>query len=434
MNRANKSCFIPTKFEEAGSKIRSGEALEIIFGGRRRLPLPGRPVPASVNYFKQPAGEKTSCFERWRDSVLTFLSQPLLSIWTVLTICHALLIIGWGAAFFFIGLLDAHLLCEPKDDCNPRNYFSNVAIQILTALFSYSAILTFTWRIANAHHLWLSSRSSAPGCDFYGRKTEAIWFHISRNRRSVIVVMHLLNTFGQVYTQVSRIVYSTYEETQSPRIGYYHCTISFIAAFVLGILSAAMQLWEERKVRQREPERFPPGPLEDAALSYRKWKRGNWSLIPFCCHKAQATISETVMSTPVVSNVVSATAKLASPAVEASAKGVELIFDLPWLLSDLVGGDKVPPNHNDGPSLTIVRAGILPKSHFPTCTRDPMARRRSLSRAAPRRCSLPPQPAALPPLAEPPAAASRPPPPPACCLLPAARRLALRDRLRGMPP
>ena len=66
--------------------------------------LPGRAAHPSVRVasLKAQAADEPTCGERGRDYVLAFLSHPLLSIWTIITILHFLLIIGWGATFFFL--------------------------------------------------------------------------------------------------------------------------------------------------------------------------------------------------------------------------------------------------------------------------------------------------------------------------------------------
>ena len=49
-------------------------------------------------------------------------------------------------------------------------------------------------------------------------------------------------------------------------------------------MGAFYQLLQERKLRREEPERFPAGPLESFALSYRGWRRGLWTIIPRSNH------------------------------------------------------------------------------------------------------------------------------------------------------
>ena len=57
--------------------------------------------------------------------------------------------------------------------------------QMLSGLFTYVATISLPWRLANAVHLY-SSRSAEPsaGFDFYGRKTDNIWFNVPWGKRA----------------------------------------------------------------------------------------------------------------------------------------------------------------------------------------------------------------------------------------------------------
>ena len=66
------------------------------------------------------------------------------------------------------------------------NYYANIAIHWLTALFSYITLYTLPWRISNAVHLWgccCTRRSCEEGFDFYGRPTKGIWCESRRAAR-----------------------------------------------------------------------------------------------------------------------------------------------------------------------------------------------------------------------------------------------------------
>ena len=149
-------------------------------------------------------GDQPSRLERLRDAILSWQAHSLLSCWTCVDITHGLLIVGWGAMFFFL-LVNWQAMCEPVDGrCEPRDGWYNVSIQILNILFTYGALMTLPWRLSNVAHLWCSRRSSAPGCDFYGRPTDAIWFHIPTIHRKGIILILLCSAFSQLANQVRR--------------------------------------------------------------------------------------------------------------------------------------------------------------------------------------------------------------------------------------
>ena len=269
---------------------------------RRRVPLPGFGVHPSWD--KTSSADDSTGIERTRDRVLEFLAQPLLSIWTLLAIVHMLLVVGVGAWFFFI-FLDSggpNNFAMSQDDSDKHR---NISIQVLTSLFTWSALLTMPWRLSNATHLTYNtgrdhfgfyhpccntvvgrlccapgpSRSCAAGHDFYGKETEAIWFNISTSHRRAIVTLLLMNTFSQFLNQAMRIVYYDYHSSNEYP-GSAWCNAPFATSMVTGIIAAFYQLLQERKLRREEPERFPSGPLESFALSYRGWRRGLWTIIP----------------------------------------------------------------------------------------------------------------------------------------------------------
>ena len=53
------------------------------------------------------------------------------------------------------------------------------------------------------------------GCDFYGRPTTAIWFHIPQAHRRRIMPLLLGNTFGQFANQATRCVYNIFDAQYS---------------------------------------------------------------------------------------------------------------------------------------------------------------------------------------------------------------------------
>ena len=223
----------------------------------RRIPLPARGVHPS--WSKSSSSDDSTCIERARDRVLGYLAQPLLSAWTLVGIVHMLAVVGVGAWYFFLLVDDQTFRNFPMSEV-VRHDFMNVGIQVLTALFTWSALLTMPWRLSNATHLTYNTgkdscntcagrlccaagkpRSCAPGLDFYGKPTESIWFNIPIFHRRVIVTLLLVNTFAQFMSQTARIVFNTYELSGSYP-GSVWCNATFGAAMGFGLLAAFWQL------------------------------------------------------------------------------------------------------------------------------------------------------------------------------------------------
>ena len=80
----------------------------------------------------------------------------------------------------------------------------NICMHVFTGLFSYLNLCTMPWRLSIAIHHWSSHRSSACGLDFYGRKTDALWFFTPPCARSVICTLLLLALGFHYATQVRR--------------------------------------------------------------------------------------------------------------------------------------------------------------------------------------------------------------------------------------
>ena len=161
--------------------------------------VPAAPVHASAaQALRRPPPADANCLERSRDHLLLMLCHPIWMTFAVAWIVALLasgtfIALAYGAIFvpqllawigrtnggsqtgkdvYAIGMSDADL-----------ELWANLCIQVLTALFSYVHIVAFPWRLSIAWHM-VDRRSSAPGRDFYGRKTEAIWFHIPTHPRN----------------------------------------------------------------------------------------------------------------------------------------------------------------------------------------------------------------------------------------------------------
>lgn len=176
-------------------------------------------------------------------------------------ICAAVLIVVDGALWFFL-VIGAHRMCDTPSrfNCEPRNWWYNFSIQFLNVNISYLAVVSLPWKLAHAHHLTASPRSSAVGRNLYGQPTEEVWFHIPPGKRKTIVFLLVINSFAQYLNQSMRIVYSTYER-QSTWPGNLLTSCFFLTSFSCAMVAGLRQLHAESTVRKQQPGRFPPGPI-----------------------------------------------------------------------------------------------------------------------------------------------------------------------------
>ena len=154
-----------------------------------------------------------------------------------------------------------------------------------TGLFSYFNIIVLPWRLSIAAHMCeCFGRASDPGRDFYGRSTEAVWFHIPRMPRLVIICCLLASTACHFANQISRFVYQTYELSDTFP-GVLVCNATFGGAVLFGLMAGVVQLAQEKTLRRQHPERYPPGVVAHV-LDLKR--RGELSIIQLLCCRLNA--------------------------------------------------------------------------------------------------------------------------------------------------
>ena len=153
----------------------------------------------------------------------------------------------WSREANLVGFTDDELM-----------YWANVCFHICTGLFSYLNGISIPWRVSIfLHHC--SRRSDAPGCDFYGRDTEAIWFHIPSRWRATIAFFLCASVFFHFATQITRFIWSDYEGSNDPADGLVPVNVTFVLSIVFAICGGISQARQEKKLMALNPERYPPG-------------------------------------------------------------------------------------------------------------------------------------------------------------------------------
>eukprot|EP01134_Creolimax_fragrantissima_P002069 CFRG2069T1 len=193
--------------------------------------------------------------ELLRDRLLVVLDKSFLS--TVAVVVWMILVIIVGALFFFL-LVGAFTI----GDENANKEWLNYSIQALNVLFSYTAVFSIVWRVANLVHLSTPSRSSERGMDFYGQPTTKIWFHLSRNRRLFISWMLVCNCVTQYINQIMRIIYFSVEDSENMP-GIVLVNLFFALSFICGIIAGIAQLVGAAKLRSAHPHLYQSSGLTD---------------------------------------------------------------------------------------------------------------------------------------------------------------------------
>jgi hypothetical protein len=200
------------------------------------------PVAASAaSAFEGPPPDDAGTLELARDALLWHMGRPIFGVITavfilgvsafiVLLLMYLPMLMGfvqWGA----LGWGDASTEQEWWVTIN----------QCLTALFSYLNLITLPWRLSCAVHLNCSSRNCQSGFDFFGRPTEAPFFHIPvRARRNIIWL--LLSSNGLHYaSQAMRIAFPTYDTAEKPP-GQLLILGTFVPSILCGHAAALLQV------------------------------------------------------------------------------------------------------------------------------------------------------------------------------------------------
>jgi len=254
----------------------------------QRFAFPAAPVHASAaQALAKRAPPDATSFELRRDRIVKFMATQrcfmhLAIIWGVLflgwVVFFALLIMvrtfGWpkgsytpdgepGSAPFTIANMDTPTLMIWLNNCN----------HIITGLFSYQKALAVPWRFAILHSGFFTFRDNSDGLDFYGRPTEAVWFHIPLKWRKRIALLLFGDFFLHYICQLCHIIWYTYEMSENPP-GNIPTMIAFLSSICCGIAGGVIQGGQEKELHKKDPARFPPNPMKFVGDALHKFRKG----------------------------------------------------------------------------------------------------------------------------------------------------------------
>jgi len=297
-------------------RIRTGRALEGAWLRAFRYMKLGVPIADTTDFhevFAIPAPSNATCLERARDLILEFFSnKSVAKVCIFLALCVFVAIAFWGAILVWamVGLFlsvdngwaEISEEClrlaasynqtlgpkdipeppdaswgwsrySPVDHCSANQQFFNMSIKAFTACFSYINLLPIPWRLAIFHHVWLSSRPSRPGVDFYGRPTETMWFQLPAADRKKISVLLNVAYIAHFASQASHIIFYTYVEGQTWP-GAFAQNVPFVASIAATVAAGIMQEHAENVQIAAHPDIYPPRLGVFVKAAWRKWRRG----------------------------------------------------------------------------------------------------------------------------------------------------------------
>jgi len=117
-------------------------------------------------------------------------------------------------------------------------------------------------------------RESGVGLDFYGRKTESMWFHIPSKKRAIIASNLFFAVIFQVLNLVFAIYYWDYLSTQTSP-GVILINLPALASIICQVVAASVQTKEEAKLIATQPERFPAPVTKYIKEAVADWRSKN---------------------------------------------------------------------------------------------------------------------------------------------------------------
>jgi len=184
------------------------------------------------------------------------------------------------------------------DVCTEAQRFFTMCVKGFTFIFSYINFLPIPWRLSIFNEAFfgrpMMDDELKVGCDFYGRPTEALWFHLPRAPRKKVTVLLNLAWVTHFASQIGHLVYWTHAQGQSIE-GTLAQNIPFVMSIVSGIAAGVIQGSAEKTTMAANPGRFPPKydawirtAISDAILRYRDYQ-GTGSrriYICICCSRS----------------------------------------------------------------------------------------------------------------------------------------------------
>jgi len=253
-------------------------------------------------------------YERTRDMILRFFVRNngfftglagVMAVIFLINLC--VLIFAAFGAVFGVGVVGRNPACDvtglanvtfagnnqypPKvnghfvaDYCNLSQRIFNVCTKVIVIILTYINTLPFAWRVAimvdalaevaeQYSGIDLDKREAGIGLDFYGRPTEAMWFHIDKGRRAVIALLLCLAVIFQVLNLVFAIIYWGYLKSQTWP-GVFLINAPAFLSIVSQVSAALIQGAAEKALVEANPSKFPAPVATYLQQGWSDWRAG----------------------------------------------------------------------------------------------------------------------------------------------------------------
>jgi hypothetical protein len=189
--------------------------------------------------------------------------------------------------------IDTHWIAH---SCTPAQYWFNVCIKYFSFYFTFVNALPLPWTFSIFFNAY-SPRSLARGklgVDFYGRRTESLWFHLPIKARTTVANLTLFALIVQIPDCICHLIYASYVATQVWPGGLL-TNIWLGLQLSCQLAASVIQGRAEDRVRRAQPGRFPPTIGQYLKDAYRRWKAahdgeavgcGKGLCLSMCCGQA----------------------------------------------------------------------------------------------------------------------------------------------------
>ena len=147
--------------------------------------------------------------------------------------------------------------------CTVGQFWFGMCIKAFVIIFSYINFLPIPWRISIASHVFTPicfrtrARPCDPGLDFYGRPTEALWFHLEVRTRRWIAFWLNLAWVSHFVCLATQLHYWSYMANQTMP-GVLATMLPFGMSILAQVVGGCVQSNAETALIKAHPGKFPP--------------------------------------------------------------------------------------------------------------------------------------------------------------------------------
>jgi len=157
--------------------------------------------------------------------------------------------------------------------CTPAQRWFNICVKYFSFYFGIVNALPLPWTISIFANNYFPRRQARGkvGVDFYGKRTESLWFHLPCSTRQRIATTNLIALLVQIPDCICHGIFWSYLSLQVWP-GILLTNIWLALQLSCQAYAGCLQGKAEAQVRREQPGRFAPTMGEFLTETYRRWK------------------------------------------------------------------------------------------------------------------------------------------------------------------